>query len=187
MFKRWMNGLLVVAAFAVLGIGLFARPGPNAEPGDGGDSIRIGQEAPDFTLKGPDREERYSLSDFEGHFVLIEFWASWCQPCRKESPNLVKAWEKYSDAELEGGKGLRIFSVSLDKNKKRWGEAIQADGLKWPYHGSSLKGWDGPVAQKYNVTRIPRNFLVNPDGKVVAMDLRGRKLHMKLDEYLESF
>jgi peroxiredoxin len=186
MWKRSGNILLGLAALAVLAIGLFARPGPNAGGNEKG-SIRIGQKAPDFTLKGPDRKTEHSLSELEGHFVLIEFWASWCKPCREESPNLVKAWEKYSDAELEGGKGLRILSVSLDKNKERWKKAIEKDGLEWPHHVSSLEGWNGPVAQKYNVKQIPKNFLVNPDGKVVAMNLRGRKLHLKIDEYLKSF
>ena len=187
MSKNSLNTLLAVLAFAVLGIGLFARPGPSAEKNGAKGPIRIGQEAPDFTLKAPDRSSEYSLNDFEGHFVLIEFWASWCKPCRRESPNLVKAWNKYHDAELEGGKGLRILSVSLDKNVKAWKKAIEADGLKWDTHVSSLKGWKGPVAKKYDVTRIPKNFLVNPEGKVVAMDLRGRDLHLKIDEYLESF
>ncbi|MFB6257237.1 MAG: peroxiredoxin family protein [Flavobacteriales bacterium] len=189
MTKRSINGLLAILAFAVLAIGLFARPGPVVPSQDGAKkgSIRIGQKAPDFTLKSTDRDEEYSLSDFEGHFVLIEFWASWCQPCRKESPNLVKAYEKYHNATLEGGKGLRILSVSLDKNVKRWKKAIEEDGLKWDTHVSSLKGWKGEVVQKYGVEAIPRNFLVNPDGKIVAINLRGRDLHLKIDEYLKSF
>ena len=180
------NILLALGAIAVLGLGLFARPGPDRpEKKEGG--IMIGQKAPDLTLKAPDRETEYSLSDFEGHYVLIEFWASWCRPCRKESPNLVRAYEKYSEAELEGGKGLRILSVSLDKNLEAWKKAIEKDGLKWDTHVSSLKGWKGPVADEYGVTRIPKNFLVNPEGKVIAIDLRGRKLHTSIDEHLESF
>ncbi len=187
MSKSWTNTLLALLALAVLGIGLFARPGPGAKENTPQGSIRIGQKAPDFTLKAPDRETEYSLSDFEGHFVLIEFWASWCKPCRQESPNIVRAYEKYHDAELEGGKGLRILSVSLDKNVKRWKKAIEKDGMKWDTHVSSLKGWKGPVAKKYNVTQIPKNFLVDQNGKIVAMNLRGRKLHLKIDEYLKSF
>ncbi len=181
------NILLALGAITVLGLGLFARPGPDTPKEEQSGSIRIGQKAPGFTLKGTDRKKEYSLSDLEGHFVLIEFWASWCAPCRKESPNLVRAWEKYHDAELEGGKGLRILSVSLDKNVKAWKKAIEADGLKWDTHVSSLKGWKGPVAEKYGVSRIPKNFLVNPEGKVIATDLRGRDLHLTIDEHLKSF
>ncbi len=187
MSKGAINSVIGVLALAILAIGLFARPGPGTEKDRDEGGIRIGQKAPGFTLKAPDRNTEYSLSDFEGHFVLLEFWASWCKPCRRESPNLVRAYEKYHDAELEGGKGLRILSISLDKNVKAWKKAIEQDGLKWDSHVSSLKGWKGPVAKKYNVTKIPKNFLVNPEGKVVGMNLRGKDLHLKIDEYLESF
>lgn len=186
MKQRTINGILTAGIVISLGFGIFGGPKAGADA-DQSSGVRIGQEAPDFTLKGPDREEEYSLSDLRGHYVLIEFWASWCRPCRAESPNLVRAWEKYKGADLDGGDGFRILSVSLDKNASRWKKAIEKDGLEWPHHVSELKGWNGKAAGLYGVTEIPKNFLVNPEGKVIAKNLRGRELHMKIDEYLESF
>ncbi len=187
MKKKLLNGLLLVGILISLAFGILGGPKPEGERKEGASSIRIGQEAPGFTLKAPDRKTEYSLSDLEGHYVLIEFWASWCKPCRKESPNIVRAYEKYKDAELEDGDGFRILSVSLDKNLKDWKKAIEKDGLDWPYHVSQLKGWKGKACKKYGVREIPKNFLINPEGKVIAKDLRGRELHLKIDEYLESF
>lgn len=117
------------------------------------------------------------LSDFKGKYVLIDFWASWCGPCRKENPNVVAAYKKYHD------KGFEILGVSLDSNKEAWLKAIQADGLTWT-HVSDLKGWKNAAAAEYGVKSVPASFLLDPNGKVVDKDLRGEELNKTLESLL---
>jgi peroxiredoxin len=131
-----------------------------------------GSVAPDFTQNNPEGEE-VSLSDFRGKVVLIDFWASWCGPCRRENPNVVKLYEKYKD------QGFEIIGVSLDRKKDRWLQAIEADGLAWP-HVSDLKGWQNEVAQLYGVGSIPHTVLLDREGKIIAQKLRGPALESKL-------
>jgi thiol-disulfide isomerase/thioredoxin len=107
--------------------------------------------------------------------VLVDLWASWCGPCRKENPNVVKAYQKYHP------KGFEILGVSLDENDKAWKKAIAKDELNW-VHISDLKGWNNSVAQLYGVTGIPQNFLIDPQGKIIATSLRGADLEKKLAE-----
>ncbi len=136
---------------------------------------RLGTPAPEIALPNPEGDTIH-LSQTRGNYVLVDFWASWCRPCRIESPNLVKAYEKYHS------KGFTIFSVSLDRNKQSWINAIQADGLgKW-YHVSDLRGWQSQAARKYGVNAIPSNFLLDPKGRIIAKNLRGQKLMDKLQE-----
>jgi len=136
---------------------------------------RIGTTAPDITLPTP-QGDTISLSQTRGKYVLVDFWAAWCRPCRVENPNLVKAFDKYHD------KGFTIFSVSLDRNRQSWIKAIEEDGLgKW-YHVSDLRGWQSQAAKKYGVKGIPSNFLLDPNGKIIGKNLRGEKLQKKLEE-----
>jgi thiol-disulfide isomerase/thioredoxin len=134
-----------------------------------------GELAPDIKLSNPSGKE-ISLSSLKGKIVLIDFWASWCGPCRRENPNVVKAYEKYK------GKGFTIFSVSLDEDKIKWTQAIQKDQLAWDTHVSDLKGWQSSAARLYSVKGIPATFLVGKDGKIVATNLRGESLEAKLEE-----
>lgn len=136
----------------------------------------IGSQALDFTQADPDGNP-IKLSSFKGKYVLVDFWASWCRPCRVENPNVVKAFEKFKD------KNFTVLGVSLDSNKEAWLKAIEADNLKWP-HVSDLKQWNNEVAAMYHVTSIPQNFLIGPDGKILAKDLRGEDLEKKLCELL---
>jgi len=136
----------------------------------------VGVVAPDFTMPDPSGKP-VSLHDYKGKYVLVDFWASWCGPCRVENPNVVKAYNTYKD------KNFTVLGVSLDKNRAPWLKAIQDDGLPWAQI-SDLKEWDNEVAQLYNIRLIPQNVLVSPDGKVVAKNLRGEDLDKKLKELL---
>jgi len=139
-------------------------------------SSTIGQEAPEINLPSVDGKEM-KLSSLRGKIVLIDFWASWCGPCRKEMPNVVKAYAKFKT------KGFEIFGVSLDDNKDRWVEAIAKDGITWP-QVSDLKKWDGDVVRNYNITGIPFTVLLDKEGKIIAKNLRGEELEKKLAEVL---
>ncbi|MGN7719361.1 redoxin domain-containing protein [Chitinophaga sp. 22620] len=143
----------------------------------GGPSAMIGQQAPDFTLPDPTGKQ-ISLSSFKGKYVLVDFWASWCGPCRQENPNVVQAYLKYKN------KNFTILGVSLDKTKDAWMKAIADDGLAWS-HVSDLKFWESSVVPLYGISGIPTNILVDPQGKIVAANLRGSGLEQKLGELLQ--
>lgn len=147
--------------------------------------LRVGQRAPELEFKNPN-DSLIKLSSLRGHYVLIDFWASWCGPCRAENPNVVKAYTKYKDAKYNFGKGFRIFNVSLDQNKDAWKKAIEKDNLNWPYHVSDLKGWGAEPAAKYGVNSIPTNWLIDPRGIIVAKGLRGPALDAELEKYLKK-
>ena len=136
-------------------------------------------DAPDISLPDPSGKNR-KLSDLRGKVVLIDFWASWCGPCRRENPNVVRAYTKYKD------KGFDIFSVSLDSDGGKWQAAIQQDNLTWKNHVSDLKGWQSAAAKQYGVTSIPHTILLGKDGKIVATHLRGGQLDAMLSELLGS-
>lgn len=137
-----------------------------------------GNVAPEISLPNPNGKV-INLSDLRGKYVLVDFWASWCKPCRRENPNVVRAYQKYKS------KGFEILSVSLDKNKSAWVNAIKADNMTWK-HVSDLKFWNSEAAQKYGVSSIPFTLLLDPDGKIVAKNLRGEALHNTLAKLLNA-
>ena len=134
----------------------------------------IGSDAPGFTLNDVSGKP-VSLSDLKGKLVLVEFWASWCGPCRAENPNLVKQYKLYKE------KGFEVLAVSLDSDKAKWADAIAKDGLPW-LHVSDLKGWNNAVGRLYGVRGVPASFLVSKEGKIIGLDLRGEALNAKLAE-----
>jgi thiol-disulfide isomerase/thioredoxin len=138
----------------------------------------IGDVAPDIVMNDPNGVER-KLSDLKGKVVLLDFWASWCGPCRRENPNVVNAYQDYQS------KGFEVFSVSLDKQTERWAQAIEQDGLIWPNHVSDLNGWQNAASRAYGVTSIPHAVLIDQNGVIAATHLRGASLRQKLDELLQ--
>jgi peroxiredoxin len=139
-------------------------------------TVQVGEMAPDFTMNTIEGKP-VSLSGFKGKYVLLDFWASWCQPCRQENPNVVKAFQTYKN------RNFTVFSVSLDKDPVAWKQAVDADHLTWT-HGSELKDFEGPAVRLFHVEAIPSSFIIDPSGKIVAKNLRGVDLENFLNKTL---
>ncbi|UYQ93848.1 AhpC/TSA family protein [Chitinophaga horti] len=137
---------------------------------------QVGQESIDFSQNAPDGTP-LALSSLRGKYVLIDFWASWCGPCRAENPNVVKAYNQYKD------KNFTVLGISLDESKEKWLKAIEKDQLTWA-QVSDLKGWQNEVAKLYGIRAIPQNYLVDPKGRIIGKNLRGEALEKKLEELM---
>lgn len=146
---------------------------------DAGNVFASGKPAPDFEELMLDRKTKMKLSDLKGKVVLLDFWASWCGPCRKENPNVVATYNKYKE------KGFTVMSVSLDDNLDRWKQAIEQDGLIWPNHVSDLKKWQSAVGQIYQVRGIPFTVLIDQQGNIVQTNLRGPALEEAVSRLLQ--
>ncbi|MFC4872656.1 redoxin domain-containing protein [Negadavirga shengliensis] len=140
-------------------------------------ALSIGQPAPEISLPNPEGE-LVSLSGLRGKYVLIDFWAGWCKPCREENPNVVRLYNKYKD------KGFEVFGVSLDRTKEMWLKAIEEDGLEWT-QVSDLKYFNSDAAATYQINAIPATYMIDPDGNILAKDLRGKTLENKLAELFD--
>ncbi len=158
---------------------LFAEE-PKIETG-----VHIGQRAPDIVLESPSGET-IALSSLRGKMVLIDFWAAWCPPCRRQNPHLRELYQRYKDEEFVNATGFTIYGVSFDRNREQWIEAIAQDSLDWENQVIDLKGIRASgVANRWLVTSIPANTLIDGDGIILAVGQRGLFLEEKLEEYLK--
>lgn len=158
--------------------------------------LNRGDIAPNFSIEDPNGTF-IELSDYRGKVIFIDFWASWCGPCRRENPNIVSVYNKFHQASFKSAEGFDIISISLDGLKDRrgnpkqenpkedWLKAIEADGLIWKTHLSELQGWSSKVAKDYHINSIPSNFLIDENGIIIAKDLKGPALYASIKKLTE--
>lgn len=173
-----MKITLVFAVLFALATYSKAAPGKNTTK-ESTIGLNLGNQAPEISEKSVDGKD-LKLSALRGKLVLIDFWASWCGPCRHENPTVVAVYEKYKDSKFKNGKGFTVYSVSLDRDRTAWEVAIKADKLTWENHVSDLQYWNSKFAGIYGVRSIPSNFLIDGDGIIIGKNLRGPALEQAI-------
>ena len=150
-------GIVLIAGYYV-GKRYFLKP-----------NIKQGVEAAEIEASLPDGTP-FRLSQLSGHYILLDFWGSWCKPCRQSNPELVKLYDRFKNESFADAKGFQIVSYAFDGSRDAWASAIAKDSLNWPYHLIATDMFDSPVAKAFNVKQIPTKFLINPEGKIIAVD-----------------
>ena len=168
---KFLNIILIIASLSITAN--LAQGQSNVVVG-----IEVGNRAPEI-VENSVSGKSLKLSSLKGKIVLIDFWASWCRPCRNENPFVVASYSKFKDSKFKGGSGFAIFSVSLDKDELAWKNAIEKDLLSWDNHVCVLNN-NASYLQDYNISMIPTNFLIDGNGIILAMNLRGEELGQKL-------
>jgi len=185
---RKIKQILLISCFLFLGSDFCLAQDKTSwnTPAEVLEGLRPGNKAPELVYKNPN-DSLIALSSLHGKIVLIDFWASWCGPCRRESPYVVEAYNEYKNKTFKGGeKGFTVYSVSLDMSKGAWVNAIANDKLAWPYHVSDLKYWSSEAGAKYNVNSIPANWLLDGKGVIIAVGMHGEALSKKIESMLSE-
>lgn len=173
----WLIALLLVAAFYI-GRYLYFMP-----------KFTNGREAPNFTAQLRDGTA-FELSDLQGQYVLLDFWGSWCGPCRVQNPSIVALHQQYGNQQFEDGNGLVVVNVGVERDSSRWANAIAKDQLNWRYHimdqSSSLKFFNGPVADLYGIAEVPTSYLIDPQGQIIGVNMHAEQVARLLDQRLSK-
>lgn len=164
-------GIVLVAGY-YFGKSLYLRP-----------DIKQGTKAKEITSILPDGSE-FALSQLKGKYVLLDFWGSWCKPCREAHPNLIQLYNDFQKADFKNASGFEIVSFGVEQNEKHWKSAIAQDGLLWPYQLLSTDLFNSAIIKKYNVKQIPTKFLINPEGMIIGVDPPLNEVRRILNEYL---
>ncbi len=181
---NFMKRLVPIIALTLFIFACSTQSGENKTKKSVKEGLNIGNKAPILAYNNPEGNT-LALSSLAGKMVLIEFWASWCPPCRRENPLLVETYHAYKDKQFKEGTGFTVYSVSLDKEKQAWLGAVEKDKLSWESHVSDLKGWEAQAAKIYSINSIPSNLLIDGKGVILAKNLRGEQLATTLQTYLK--